>query len=248
MSNKLSKNQQRALAHKKIQKILDQRLNTTTGMSHQSFTIFKAKGFALSSLLVLAIFILSGVYIFPGLNQYQDHGSDEEINRTSIWLKNHQRPQTVSKIKINIDEQLHKDVTKIVKNTPMEAMVNEIAQGDRAVAAYLVGIAMKESKFGKFSPKKEGVECYNYWGYRGKENTTKSGYSCFSSPKQAISVVGGKIASMLKYGSRTPAQMISWKCGSTCAGHNPESVRKWIADVEINYYKLNPGRIVAKNK
>lgn len=135
---------------------------------------------------------------------------------------------------------LHNEIMKIVKGSPMEEMVDEIAQKDRPVAAFIVGIAMKESKFGKYSPKKDGKECYNYWGYRGKENTTRSGYSCFDSPEHAISVVGGTIERIVKKGVRTPAQMISWKCGSTCAGHDPYSVQKWISDVEINYYKLNP--------
>ena len=67
----------------------------------------------------------------------------------------------------------------IIKGTPMEKMSDYIVKRDKPVAAFLVGIAMKESKFGKYAPKKDGADCFNYWGYRGKENTTKSGYSCF---------------------------------------------------------------------
>jgi len=133
---------------------------------------------------------------------------------------------------------LHKNVSKIIKGTPMEKMTDAIANRDETTAAFIVGIAMKESKFGKYSPKKEGRECYNYWGYRGKENTTKSGYSCFDSPDHAIKVVGDRISRIVKQGAQTPEQMISWKCGSTCAGHSPESVDKWIADVGINYYRI----------
>lgn len=133
---------------------------------------------------------------------------------------------------------LHKNISKIIKGTPMEKMTDAIANRDDTTAAFIVGIAMKESKFGKFSPKKDGKECYNYWGYRGKENTTKSGYSCFDNPDHAIKVVGDRIARIVKQGAQTPEQMISWKCGSTCAGHSPESVDKWIADVGINYYRI----------
>lgn len=143
---------------------------------------------------------------------------------------------------------LKNKIVSIVKNTPMERMVDAITDRERSVAAYLVGIAMKESKFGIYSPKKNGADCYNYWGYRGKENTTASGYSCFDSPEHAIKVVGDRIESMVKRGARNPAEMISWKCGSTCAGHDPESVRKWIADVGINYYRINPSEQIAKNK
>lgn len=145
-----------------------------------------------------------------------------------------------------VKSELHKQIIAIVKNTPMERMANDIAKRDRAVAAFIVGIGMKESKFGIYSPKKNGVECYNYWGYRGKENTTDSGYSCFDSPSHAVKVVGNRIERIVKQGAKNPAQMISWKCGSTCAGHSKESVDKWIQDVAIHYYGLNPSVQVAR--
>lgn len=142
---------------------------------------------------------------------------------------------------------LRKEIEPIIKGTPMMAMLDDIANRNRAVAAFIVGIAMKESKFGIYSPKKEGVECYNYWGYRGKENTTASGYSCFDSPSHAIRVVGSRIESIVMKGVKTPEQMISWKCGSTCDGHDPYSVTKWISDVAINYYRLNPKALARNN-
>lgn len=133
---------------------------------------------------------------------------------------------------------LYKEILPIIKNTPMEKMSVEIAKRERPVAAFLVGIAMKESKFGVYSPKKNGGECYNYWGYRGRENTTASGYSCFNSPEHAIKVVGDRIEELFDRGAVTPAKMITWKCGYSCAGHSPESVKKWIADVSIHYYRI----------
>jgi hypothetical protein len=151
----------------------------------------------------------------------------------------------LSKQKISYSA-LHKKISPILKNTPMEIMTGEIAKRDQPVAALLVGIAMKESKFGRYSPKKNSKDCYNYWGYRGKENTTASGYSCFDSPEHAVKVVGNRIGSMVKRGAKTPADMISWKCGSTCAGHDPVSVKKWISDVAINYYKINPPVQIAR--
>jgi hypothetical protein len=99
---------------------------------------------------------------------------------------------------------------------------------------------MKESKFGVYAPHdSSGRDCHNYWGYKGRENTTASGYSCFDSPEHAIQVVGKKIATLVNRGISNPAEMISWKCGSTCAGHGAENVRKWIADVGVNFYKIN---------
>lgn len=141
---------------------------------------------------------------------------------------------------------LYKQISKIVKNTPMEKMAYDIARRNETVAAFIVGIAMKESKFGKYSPKKNGKECFNYWGYRGKENTTASGYSCFNSPSHAVKVVGNTIERIVKLGAKTPEQMISWKCGRSCAGHSPESVDKWIADVGINYYRIKDAMKLAK--
>jgi hypothetical protein len=99
---------------------------------------------------------------------------------------------------------------------------------------------MKESKFGVYAPHDaSGNDCHNYWGYRGPENTTASGYSCFTSPEHAIQVIGKKINKLVAGGISNPAEMISWKCGSSCAGHGEENVRKWIADVGVNFYKLN---------
>ncbi|HBB37422.1 MAG: hypothetical protein UX02_C0001G0322 [Candidatus Moranbacteria bacterium GW2011_GWC1_45_18] len=134
---------------------------------------------------------------------------------------------------------LKEDVEKIVKNTPMAAMIDPISEKDRTVAAFIVGIAMKESKFGVYSPKLAGRDCYNYWGFKGGGKTVAGGYSCFASPEQAVDAVGGKIEKMVAKGVRTPAQAISWKCGSSCAGHGAANVQKWISDVAINFYKIN---------
>lgn len=134
---------------------------------------------------------------------------------------------------------LKTDVEKIVKNTPMEAMIDSISRKPRPVAAFIVGIAMKESKFGVYSPRLGGRDCYNYWGFKGGGPTVAGGYSCFSSPDQAVDAVGSRIEKLVAKGATSPARMISWKCGSSCAGHGEENVRKWIADVAVNFYKIN---------
>jgi hypothetical protein len=136
------------------------------------------------------------------------------------------------------DEDLKNDVEKIVANTPMAAMTESISGKPRTVAAFIVGIAMKESKFGVYAPRIGGHDCYNYWGLKAGGKTTSGGYTCFRSPDEAVSVVGKTIEKMVAKGVRTPAQAISWKCGSSCAGHGAENVRKWISDVSINFYKL----------
>jgi len=136
-------------------------------------------------------------------------------------------------------DDLKNDIAGIVKNTPMAAMIDPISEKDRTVAAFIVGIAMKESKFGVYAPHVGGRDCFNYWGLKAGGKTTAGGYSCFSSPEDAVSVVGKTVEKMVAKGVHTPAQAISWKCGSSCAGHGAEDVRKWVSDVAVNFNKIN---------
>jgi len=127
----------------------------------------------------------------------------------------------------------------LVKDYPLALMTSEITKQDKKVAAFLIAIAKKESNWGRHSPKKNGEDCYNYWGYRGGYNATASGYSCFDSPKQAVEVVGGRIKSLINQGIDTPEKMIVWKCGRDCSWDNPTAVRKWVSDVSAYYHRLN---------
>ena len=121
----------------------------------------------------------------------------------------------------------------------MMAMIPALTEQDRDVASYLVSIAKKESDWGLHTPKKNGRECYNLWGYRGRENPTESGYSCFDSPEQAVQVVGGRIGKLLGERIDTPAKMVVWKCGGDCeAAGGQAAANKWIADVAFIYNKL----------
>lgn len=132
-----------------------------------------------------------------------------------------------------------KEVVAMVAGHPIEEMAPYISKREKKVASFLVAIAKKESNWGVYSPKKSGRECYNYWGYKGAYNLTDSGYSCFDSPEQAIKVVGDKIESLLVQQVNTPSRMVVWKCGRSCAGHDPAGVAKWISDVALYYGKLN---------
>jgi hypothetical protein len=123
----------------------------------------------------------------------------------------------------------------IVGGYPMEEMVPYIAEQPKDVAGYLIGIAKIESDWGKHSPSKNGQHCYNYWGYKGNYNLAPSGYSCFDSAKQAVEIVGGRIKELIDKRIDTPERMVVWKCGSSCAGHDKESVNRWISNVK-NYY------------
>jgi len=149
-------------------------------------------------------------------------------------------PVAENTIKTKITTPLEKNINSLVAGYPMEKMAPYISAKEKRTAAFLIGIAKKESNWGKYSPKLNGKDCFNYWGYRGQgENVTPSGYTCFDSPKQAVDIVGKRISTLINDSNlSTPEEMIVWKCGWNCAGHSSESVDKWIADVGIYYNKV----------
>lgn len=113
---------------------------------------------------------------------------------------------------------------------PIERMVPELLATDRQVAVYLLAIAKKESNWGKISPQKNGRTCFNYWGYRGSENPTDSGYSCFASRGEAVSIVGARIRELLDSGVDTPREFVVWKRGFLTRPLDV-SEEKWVNDV-----------------
>lgn len=136
--------------------------------------------------------------------------------------------------------EFERSLEKMVKDHPISDMTPFLARQDKVTAAYLVAIAKHESNWGKYSPKMDGKECYNYWGYRGQtEKVTRSGYSCFDSPKQAVSVVGKRLNHLIwKLELDTPEELLIWKCGSTCAGHDPSDVNRWARNVGVYSRKV----------
>jgi len=165
--------------------------------------------------------------------------SNSKLNIVGFQKKAIQPNVIAIKENKNENEDLKSDVTDIVENTPMAAMIDSISEKDRTVAAFIVGIAMKESKFGVYAPHIGGRDCYNYWGLKAGGKTTSGGYTCFSSPEAAVKGVSKTIERMVAKGVQTPAQAIGWKCGSSCAGHGAANVQKWISDVAINFNKIN---------
>lgn len=134
-----------------------------------------------------------------------------------------------------------KKIRNIVKGYPIEKMAPYISRKNKRVASFLVAIGKKESNWGRHSPKKNGRECFNYWGYRGPENPTDSGYSCFDSPQHAVNVVGGRIGELVADKIDTPKEMVMWKCGSTSCARRDRGAAKWIWDVGYYYQKIYSG-------
>lgn len=133
---------------------------------------------------------------------------------------------------------LEKNIKRMVSDYPIRKMTPFIAGQDKKVAAYLVAIAKKESDWGKYSPKKGGKECFNYWGYKGKYNRNAAGYSCFKSPEQAVRVVGKRLNNLIAQRVDTPREMVLWKCGSACSARSSTDAAKWVSDVDLYYRKV----------
>lgn len=133
---------------------------------------------------------------------------------------------------------MEKNIRKLTRGYPIEEMAPYIAGKNKKVAAFLVAIAKKESNWGVYSPKKRGKNCFNYWGYRGQENPTLSGYSCFSSPRQAVNVVGKRLKNLVAQKVDTPREMVLWKCGDACTRRGARGEAKWVRDVGLYYGKM----------
>jgi hypothetical protein len=138
-------------------------------------------------------------------------------------------------------EEFEKEVRSIVKGHPIEKMLPYIMEKDQIVVAFLIGIAKKESNWGKRVPLLNGQDCYNYWGYRGKRKLMgTAGHTCFNSRKDAVDTVAKRLKTLIEDKElNTPSKLVIWKCGSACAQDDQAAVQKWISDVNLYFQKLN---------
>lgn len=142
--------------------------------------------------------------------------------------------------KANDKKYLEKEIREMVKGYPIEKMAPYIAEQDRTVAAFIIGIAKKESAWGQRAPVLNGQDCFNYWGYRAQRRLMGTGgHTCFNSPEDAVETVAKRINTLVEeHGKDTPAKMVdTWKCGTSCDGD--KGARKWISDVTMYFNKLN---------
>lgn len=137
-------------------------------------------------------------------------------------------------------EILEKKIREMVKGSPIEEMIPYIAEKDTKTAAFLIGIAKKESNWGKRKPVLNGEDCFNYWGFRQiRERMGSGGHTCFENPKDAVDTVAKRVSQIIENNEVESAEeMIVWKCGYSCATHSDESVRKWIRDVDMYAEKI----------
>ncbi len=116
---------------------------------------------------------------------------------------------------------------------PMDAMAQALAQQDPQVASFIIGIGKIESNWGKRSPWKGGKDCYNYWGYKSSGTRGQAlGHACFGSPEEAVQTVAKRLHHfVIDQGRTTPQKLLVWKCGRSCASHDPAGVARWVGVV-----------------
>ncbi|MFA6047267.1 MAG: hypothetical protein WCV59_04215 [Parcubacteria group bacterium] len=139
-----------------------------------------------------------------------------------------------------IREEAEKDsfegkIRAMTKGYPIEKMAPDIARQDKIVAAFLIGIAKKESDWGKHVPVLDGKDCKNYWGFRAKRDKMGTGgHTCFDSNSDAVQSVAKRIKSIIENEQiKTPEGMVTvWKCGYDCSWDSKTAVKKWVTDVD----------------
>ncbi len=147
----------------------------------------------------------------------------------------------VGKIFDSKQDIMTQEIATILEGTPMQEMAPYIATKDQKVAALIVGIANIESQMGKHAPSKNGIDCYNYWGYKTQGSRGQAmGHACFGSREEAVDTIAKRLEHFVYDTNRdTPAKMVyPWKCGGSCASHSPESVSRWIGVVSIYYNQI----------
>ena len=165
-------------------------------------------------------------------------GEEDIKNNVDMDIEKYIEDVVAESEKMEKDE-FEKKITNMVKGYPIEKMVPDIMKKDKMVAAFLIGIAKKESGWGVHVPVLDGKDCYNYWGYRGQRKLMGTGgHTCFNSREDAVDTVAKRLNTLIKEKNLdTPAKMSIWKCGSAC--NKDGQVGKWISDVDMYFRKLN---------
>jgi hypothetical protein len=222
-----------------------------------TFTLKRAWNFSIVAAILFGMFSMTLIYRYLGEgvsadklvstnNQVQEiqvdksavlgaqDSKDEDSDSDSIkYIED-----IIQKNENQKQEEFQDEIEKMVKGYPIEKMVPLIAKKDRIVAAFIIGIARQESQWGKHIPVYQGKDCYNYWGYRGKNPVGTGGHSCFASPQDAVDTVAKRIEWLVKNDElNTPSKMSIWKCGSAC--ENDKNVKNWINNVDLYFRKLN---------
>lgn len=170
------------------------------------------------------------------INYIEVKFDNQETEPKKIYVMN---KETADGEKENHEKEAKNQMYQLVGNAPIKEMIPSIMDLDQRVAAFIIGIAKKESDWGRHAPSRSGKTCYNYWGYKGSGSRgTSMGYACFGSPEEAVEIVGKRIENLVAKNINNPSKMLVWKCGSSCAGHDPGGVQKWVSDVSLYFGKV----------
>ncbi|MCX6763282.1 MAG: hypothetical protein NTZ97_00900, partial [Candidatus Moranbacteria bacterium] len=169
----------------------------------QGMSVAKAWNLSIAGAIIFGMISMTMVYHYLGTSaaakekkakttteeQGQVLGaSDEKIDEGFLKLLTAENAENQKR------EEFEKEIRDLVKGSPIEQMVPEIAKQDRIIAALLVAIARKESSWGVHVPVLDGKDCYNYWGYRGiRDRMGTGGHTCFDSPKDAVDTVAKRL-------------------------------------------------------
>lgn len=169
-------------------------------------------------------------------------GSDDPLTlKDELVCEKKEVPPVVAITKSLSDIDLNQAIVELSAGYPLEAMAPAIARYDKEIAGLIVGIAKKESDWGKHVPlDTNGKDCFNYWGYKGAGSRgIAMGHGCFGSPEEAVETVGNRLVELVKLRQTSePRNLTIWKCGSSCATHSQASVLKWVSDVDLYYQKI----------
>ncbi|MGK2848533.1 MAG: hypothetical protein ACSLEX_00440 [Minisyncoccota bacterium] len=139
------------------------------------------------------------------------------------------------------ENELLETIQRLTAGYPLMDMAPAIARYDRNIAGLIVGIAKKESNWGRRVPRDiDGTDCYNYWGYKGAGMRGRvMEHGCFGSPEEAVQVIGDRLKVLVALRQTSdPKNMVIWKCGSSCRNHSSASVQQWIDDVTLYYNNI----------
>lgn len=220
--------------------------------SFENISPVKVWNLSIVGAIIFGMFTMTMIYRYLGQSVWagddkKDEKKIEEVQGGEVLGEEKVAPEIdyieklLKEYESKSENELEKEIKKMVKGYPIENMASFIAKKDREVAAFMIAIAKKESNWGKRVPVLNGQDCYNYWGYRAKrERMGTGGHTCFDSPKDAVDTVAKRIGYLVSETKRnTPQEMVVWKCGYDCSWDNPAAVRKWISDVELYFNKLN---------
>lgn len=197
------------------------------------FFLMGRRGFSLA--VIMGMVFMGGITHFFGQWVWaEDNGASEPFVVQQRVLGS-----MTERAQIDMGETLfEKEIRDMVKGYPIEDMIPYIIRQDKRVVAYLIAIAKKESNWGRRIPVYYGENCFNYWGYRGQDEIMGSaGHTCFDTPMEAVKAVSQRLdVLVVDRNISSTRELILWKCGSSCAGHSPDDVAKWISDVD-GYYQ-----------